>query len=129
MYNKNYKKANGAHQVESNCVNLSTYISHCTHELTSEDMSLQRKAPKFTKGLEERFQEWNTRSSPPRPSSKLTDLYQHTSHIKRKQVTQMRQMFLVCDDSCHTPPPLPFLFFFFVKHQVVQWPWALKDII
>lgn len=38
---------------------------------------------------------------------------QHTSHIKRKQVTQMRQMVLVCDDSCnslfsarpHTPLP------------------------
>ena len=31
----------------------------------------------------------------------------HTSHIKRKQVTQMRQMVLVCDDSCNTPPPSP----------------------
>lgn len=35
---------------------------------------------------------------------------QHTSHIKRKQVTQMRQMVLVCDDSCNSfsfsPPPL-----------------------
>lgn len=37
---------------------------------------------------------------------------QHTSHIKRKQVTQMRHMVLVCDDSCNsffcpqTPPPL-----------------------
>ena len=26
----------------------------------------------------------------------------HTSHIKRKQVTQMRQMVLVCDDSCNS---------------------------
>ena len=37
---------------------------------------------------------------------------QHTSHIKRKQVTQMRQMVLVCDDSCNSfsssPPPLFF---------------------
>lgn len=34
---------------------------------------------------------------------------QHTSHIKRKQVTQMRQMVLVCDDSCDSffsSPPL-----------------------
>lgn len=54
---------------------------------------------------------------------------QHTSHIKRKQVTQMRQMVLVCDDSCNSffsGRPLPLVplgfpwaspsagFFFFV---------------
>lgn len=37
---------------------------------------------------------------------------QHTFHIKRKQVTQMRQMVLVCDDSCNyffsSPPPIFF---------------------
>lgn len=32
---------------------------------------------------------------------------QHTSYIKRKQVTQMRQMVLVCDDSCNSFLLLP----------------------
>lgn len=44
--------------------------------------------------------------SPSRLASKHTNLHQHTSHIKRKQVTQMRQMFLVCDDSYISPPTI-----------------------
>lgn len=50
---------------------------------------------------------------PPRLLSQTPRSLQHTSHIKRKQVTQMRQMVLVCDDSYNSfsrsplPPLLP----------------------
>lgn len=47
----------------------------------------------------------------PGPSQTPRSL-RHTSHIKRKQVTQMRQMVLVCDDSCNSFSPSPPNLFF-----------------
>lgn len=49
---------------------------------------------------------------------------QHTSHIKRKQVTQMRQLVLVCDDSCDSfffsPPGFPLVSPLMVFAGIVQ---------
>lgn len=121
IFNRNYKKTNGAHQMESNCKVWFWVLIYPFHTVYINSRRRRWVC------REEWFQEWNTRSSLlpglPQNSQISTNIL---LILKENKLHKWDRCFLFVMTVAILLPPLPLLFF--LKHQVVQWPWALKDI-